>query len=186
MLRPGATKTQGWLWVLGVKAEGPPKGKDCATFLEALDAWGNPEGLESLRALLVHFQTRLTPKVVHTRRVDASYWSSANVVASYPSVPGCLVLLGDAACGKPFYTGTTLNGHLQDVVPLVYETNWLEAPLTPPRFAPYSRRCADRVRHPEFQEQKADVATAAPAAQQPADIMQRAAQLAEKLDAQLA
>ena len=61
---------------------------------------------------------------VHTRRVDASYWSSASVVAAYPSVPGCLVLLGDAACGKPFYTGTTLNGHLQDVVPLVYETNW--------------------------------------------------------------
>ena len=33
-------------------------------------------------------------------------------------------MAGDAACGRPFFLGSTLNGHLHDLVTLVQGTNW--------------------------------------------------------------
>merc|ERR1711865_566401 len=37
---------------------------------------------------------------------------------------GWIVLAGDAACGRPFYLGSTLNGHIHDVVPLAHGSSW--------------------------------------------------------------
>ena len=37
---------------------------------------------------------------------------------------GWTVLVGDAACGRPFFLGSTLNGHLHDLVTLAQGTNW--------------------------------------------------------------
>lgn len=76
--------------------------------------------LAGLRAAVVALQDRLfSPSSVSVRWVNASYWSSDRIVCSVPggdsgkNTP--LVLIGDAAMGKPFYTGTTLNVHLAEV-----------------------------------------------------------------------
>jgi len=34
------------------------------------------------------------------------------------------VLIGDAACGKPFYLGSNLNWHFNDILPLADVTVW--------------------------------------------------------------
>uniref|UniRef100_A0A7S4UCF7 Uncharacterized protein n=2 Tax=Alexandrium monilatum TaxID=311494 RepID=A0A7S4UCF7_9DINO len=75
--------------------------------------------LPCLQAAVTALQERIFfPSSVSVRWVDASYWSADQVVCSLPVGPGkCtpLVLIGDAAMGKPFYTGTTLNVHLAEV-----------------------------------------------------------------------
>eukprot|EP00930_Biecheleria_cincta_P076665 TRINITY_DN63874_c0_g1_i1.p1 TRINITY_DN63874_c0_g1~~TRINITY_DN63874_c0_g1_i1.p1 ORF type:complete len:204 (+),score=21.39 TRINITY_DN63874_c0_g1_i1:106-717(+) len=61
----------------------------------------------------------MSPGSVSVRWVDASFWSADRVVCPLPAGPSGrhapLVVLGDAAMGKPFYMGTTLNVHLAEV-----------------------------------------------------------------------
>lgn len=61
----------------------------------------------------------MSPGSVSARWVDASFWSADRVVCPLPAGPSGrhapLVVLGDAAMGKPFYMGTTLNVHLAEV-----------------------------------------------------------------------
>lgn len=78
--------------------------------------------LEALRPATDVLQQRIRPGHCSVRWVEAAYWSSDRVLA--PGMPPVL-LLGDAACGKPFYSGTTLNRHLWDVAALVDEVEWL-------------------------------------------------------------
>merc|ERR1712151_1186578 len=55
--------------------------------------------------------------------VNAAYWSADRAVCQLSC--GCpLLLLGDALCGKPFYTGSTLNRHFWDVAALIDEVEW--------------------------------------------------------------
>merc|ERR1719161_1307611 len=100
---------------------------------------------------------RVKPKgKIEVRWVEAAYWSADTVVCpvepkqrcqpSAPAVP--LVLLGDAACGKPFYTGTTLNQHIWDVLGLVDSIEWTDngKPLTTEDFQAYEKRYQAKVR----------------------------------------
>mmetsp|Transcript_24402 Transcript_24402/g.44207 ORF Transcript_24402/g.44207 Transcript_24402/m.44207 type:complete len:652 (+) Transcript_24402:17-1972(+) len=132
-----------WLWFMGLPDElkaakaaaGPPSRDHCnkchesiAAALEAeLDRLALlPESSEALpwvRRLMAAagaLQDRvMSPGEVSGRWVDASYWSADRVVCSLPPGPSGriapMVLVGDAAMGKPFYTGTTLNVHLAEV-----------------------------------------------------------------------
>lgn len=102
---------------------------DCELERLGLQAAGTPTSgtpansrpwLPGLRAAVAALQERvLSPSAASVRWVGASYWSSDRVVCSVPSGDGSkrtpLVLIGDAAMGKPFYTGTTLNIHLAEV-----------------------------------------------------------------------
>ncbi|CAE8618269.1 unnamed protein product [Polarella glacialis] len=133
----------GWLWFMGLPAElkaakearGPPGRADAsqqhAGLSAALDAELKRLGLQvgvdevepwvvRLRAAAAALQERvLRPGAVTARWVDASYWSSDRVTCSLPPGPSGrsapLLLVGDVAMGKPFYTGTTLNVHLAEV-----------------------------------------------------------------------
>lgn len=72
-----------------------------------------------LRAAVAALQEKMmSPTAVVLRWVDAAYWSADTVLCAVPasrrrSTP--VLLIGDAAMGKPFYTGTTLNVHLSEV-----------------------------------------------------------------------
>jgi len=79
-----------------------------------------PSWMSSVRNGIMELQRKVfDPSEVSLRWVDAGYWSSDTAVCRLPgrtlgrSTP--LVLIGDAAMGKPFYTGTTLNVHLAEV-----------------------------------------------------------------------
>lgn len=78
-----------------------------------------PGWIQRMRIAMVTLQERLCcPKEVSMRWVDASYWSSDRVVCPLPCPFGGsrpLVLVGDAAMGKPFHLGTTLDIHLAEV-----------------------------------------------------------------------
>ena len=58
---------------------------------------------------------------------------------------GPTFLIGDAACGRPFWLGSTLNGHLVDLAELVGSTScwnaweWREHGTAP--FKPFLERC---------------------------------------------
>jgi len=66
---------------------------------------------------------------------EAAYWRSANVVHAPSTAPstapiaaglprGPTLLIGDACCGRPFWLGSTLNGHFADLEVLVNEGTW--------------------------------------------------------------
>eukprot|EP00435_Cladocopium_sp_Y103_P046926 s1358_g13.t1 len=63
----------------------------------------------------------LRPLEVAPRVTLASFWHSKEVVehVQREDLEGWIVLAGDAACGKPFYLGTNLNGHFQDSMSLL-------------------------------------------------------------------
>merc|ERR1712093_444263 len=67
----------------------------------------------------------LHPIEVSARFTEAAFWHSQEV-AYRPTEPenGWIVLAGDAACGRPFYLGSTLNGHIHDVVCLAHGSPW--------------------------------------------------------------
>jgi len=124
-----------WLWILGVppelkaarKSAGRPGRDASSNLLEATDVEMQRLGLTDscpgarrLRAAAAVLHDRvLKPGAVTLRWVEGSYWSSNKVVCALPpdsagkTVP--MLLLGDAALGKPFYTGTTLNMHISEV-----------------------------------------------------------------------
>eukprot|EP00746_Dinoflagellata_sp_MGD_P156490 gnl/MRDRNA2_/MRDRNA2_85846_c0_seq1.p1 gnl/MRDRNA2_/MRDRNA2_85846_c0~~gnl/MRDRNA2_/MRDRNA2_85846_c0_seq1.p1 ORF type:complete len:522 (+),score=87.96 gnl/MRDRNA2_/MRDRNA2_85846_c0_seq1:57-1568(+) len=70
---------------------------------------------------LGHLDKLLKPEFVSVRITTASFWRSEEVVKRVERSDGSvgwIVLVGDAACGKPFYLGSTLNGHFHDAVTL--------------------------------------------------------------------
>lgn len=100
---------------LGVAAAGAetPGTGDCNS--KAVPPW-----VRQVQGAVAALQEKvLLPGGVTTRWVEAAYWSSDRVVCAIPGkTPGQstpMILIGDAAMGKPFYTGTTLNVHLAEV-----------------------------------------------------------------------
>eukprot|EP00931_Biecheleriopsis_adriatica_P118814 TRINITY_DN94131_c0_g1_i1.p1 TRINITY_DN94131_c0_g1~~TRINITY_DN94131_c0_g1_i1.p1 ORF type:complete len:710 (+),score=137.03 TRINITY_DN94131_c0_g1_i1:152-2281(+) len=71
---------------------------------------------------LAYLDKQLRPVEVSPRISVASYWHSEEVVQRVERPDGTfgwIVLVGDAACGKPFYLGSNLNGHFQDAMALL-------------------------------------------------------------------
>lgn len=84
-------------------------------------------GADALIVAAELFQSKIRSAECTARWVDAAFWAAARSVCDLGALGDCagspLVLLGDALCGKPFYTGTTLNGHLKDVAAMVDEAS---------------------------------------------------------------
>jgi hypothetical protein len=156
MLRPGqAGVSAGWLWIFGLPSDTEFSAASLdvtrfETMMEALDSIldaavsPNAAGLRSAVEVL---QQRIRPASCGLRRVDAAFWSSDHVVNELASMSDCspscpMVLLGDAACGKPFYTGTTLNRHFWDAAALVDDVDWTHdgGVLTRTCFDAYEKR----------------------------------------------
>merc|ERR1712039_356605 len=119
----------------------------------ALDMAAVSTNLEAIRSAVEILQQRVRPITCTAKWVDAAYWSSDRVVCELPGATDGrpLILLGDAACGKPFYTGTTLNRHFADVAALVDEVDWKHDgnPLTCARFAHHEHRYQTELRRIE-------------------------------------
>lgn len=118
-------------------------------------AGGAPDvDVEVARAAVDTLQQRVRPAACSARWVDAAFWSSDRVVCQLPGPDDStaesrpLVLLGDAACGKPFYTGTTLNKHFWEVAALIDEVEWPYdgTPLVPGTFESHERRYQTEIR----------------------------------------
>jgi len=160
ILRPGASGLcAGWLWLFGLPSgaiaasnaskQGPP----WCSFTEALAAV--LDGPASPCATVLHqvaeaLQEKLRPTECSARWVEAAYWSSERSVcemkpphaAELGAAAKPLVLMGDSLCGKPFYTGTTLNSHLKDAAALIDEVDWTHdgMPFACGRFDAHERR----------------------------------------------
>lgn len=134
-----------WLWLMGLPSElraakdlCPAGGKPevHANLVQALNAelvrLGVINGDEpvvnqvdvpnwaiKLKSIVTSLHDRvLFPSSVSVRWVDAAFWSSDHVVCALPNPAGKntpMALIGDAALGKPFFTGTTLNVHMAEV-----------------------------------------------------------------------
>ena len=123
-----------WLWFMGLPEElkaakeklGRGKPQPCESLLTALEAELSRLGVSrepwasQMLAAAGSLQDKLqSPGEVTVRWVDASFWSSEHVVcASLPGPSGSrapFLLVGDAAMGKPFYTGTNLNVHFSEL-----------------------------------------------------------------------
>ena len=55
---------------------------------------------------------------------EGSYWRSSGIVHAPEPCVGPTLLIGDACCGRPFWLGSTLNGHFADVVHLASAPCW--------------------------------------------------------------
>ncbi|CAE7192766.1 unnamed protein product [Symbiodinium pilosum] len=145
ILRPGASEEQGWLWVLGLPADiirhlrgaileasqkdfaasHASQGLKLSSFLGVLTSVpprkSRSKLVAGLRAAFTYLDKHLRPCEVAPRITLASYWHSSEVVqrVQLGSRTGWIVLVGDAACGKPFYFGSNLNGHFQDALALL-------------------------------------------------------------------
>lgn len=152
MLRPGVGGACAcWIWLFGLPPDPEAAGlsagqaasgtKDgvCAALEEILGNTGSAVAA-ILRSACEVLQQRVRAKDVSGRWVDAAFWSSDASVCPLGSRP--LILLGDAALGKPFYTGTTLNRHLWEVAAMVDEVDWTAdgAELGFARFLPHEKR----------------------------------------------
>eukprot|EP00746_Dinoflagellata_sp_MGD_P165665 gnl/MRDRNA2_/MRDRNA2_95079_c0_seq1.p1 gnl/MRDRNA2_/MRDRNA2_95079_c0~~gnl/MRDRNA2_/MRDRNA2_95079_c0_seq1.p1 ORF type:complete len:528 (-),score=96.90 gnl/MRDRNA2_/MRDRNA2_95079_c0_seq1:14-1597(-) len=166
MLRPGlGGDIVAWVWLMGLPADVAALEARTAvsgtgsTLLEALlsvvksDLPSVPAIEKAVNAL----QQRVQPSgPVGVRWVEASYWSADHAVCSVPRTNGShmpVILLGDAACGKPFYTGTTLNQHFWDVAALVDTIDWIDdgAPFNVERFHAHECRYQARLKqNPAF------------------------------------
>jgi len=127
-----------WLWFMGLPEElktakeklgrGKPA-KPCDSILAALEnefsrlgfSSDGPGWIPQMLAATASLQEKLlNPAETTVRWVDASFWSSTHAVCAAPA-PGPagkrapFLILGDAAMGKPFYTGTNLNVHFTEV-----------------------------------------------------------------------
>jgi len=179
MLRPGGDRS-GWLWLFGLPSDaipssdsggsapaeaasgsaptinGKPSPVETRTLQESFDGAMEPEASSflPLRLAAQALQQKLQPRSCQSRWVDAAFWSSDLSVCE--GVAGCpVVLLGDACCGRPFYTGTTLNRHMWDVAQLIDGTDcWADDgyPLGTSHFAFFERNYQQELlRLPEFQ-----------------------------------
>eukprot|EP00930_Biecheleria_cincta_P068695 TRINITY_DN5642_c0_g1_i1.p1 TRINITY_DN5642_c0_g1~~TRINITY_DN5642_c0_g1_i1.p1 ORF type:complete len:696 (-),score=80.27 TRINITY_DN5642_c0_g1_i1:80-2167(-) len=93
---------------------------------------GNKQQVGNLKAALAYVDKQMKPLEVSPRITVASYWHSEEVVHRIQKPDGSvgwIVLVGDAACGKPFYLGSNLNGHFHDAMALVAApwTRWASA-----------------------------------------------------------
>jgi hypothetical protein len=167
MVRPGLGGTcVGWLWLFGLPQEAVASASyeqpiiPMPTMVEALKRVLNVPLSPSASCIcdvVETLQQRVRAEACTVRWVDASFWSSDHVVCDLArcddSVSASLVLLGDAACGKPFYTGTTLNRHFWDVATFVDEVDWIHdgTPQISSRFEAHERRYqAELLRTGEF------------------------------------
>jgi len=118
-----------------------------ATFTSFLDMWNSltsfaprrnrPSKKKSRKqkpqlgpnSALTYLDQLLRPLEVAPRVTLACFWHSNEVVEHVHrgDLEGWIVLVGDAACGKPFYLGTNLNGHFQDAMSLL-SAPWTEWP----------------------------------------------------------
>merc|ERR1712185_711178 len=92
------------------------KGEDMDSSSTSSSDW-----LASITRLL---DEKLCPVEVSARFAEAAFWHCQEVAIRPGQSNGWLVLVGDAACGRPFYLGSTLNGHIHDVVPLAHCAPW--------------------------------------------------------------
>lgn len=159
---PGA----GFLWLFGLPTEAveaaltlAPGRLPCATMEEAFDSAIKTSASchPGLRRAVEALQRRLRPESCGINWVEASHWSADRVVCPLPhqedgaELP--FVLLGDAASGRPFYTGSTLNRHFFDVASMIDDVEWANdgRDFGPDRFAGYERRYqADILRISDF------------------------------------
>lgn len=115
-----------------------------ATFTSFLDMWNSltkaprrPSKKKSRKqkpqlgpnSALTYLDQLLRPLEVAPLVTLACFWHSNEVVEHVhrADLEGWIVLVGDAACGKPFYLGTNLNGHFQDAMSLL-SAPWTEWP----------------------------------------------------------
>jgi hypothetical protein len=83
---------------------------------------------------------RIQPTAVSGRVAETGYWHAERVTYQPPQHPGKhVVLVGDAACGRPFYLGSTLNGHFRDLTTLIGGAEWARwDPAAPAPFKQYT------------------------------------------------
>lgn len=75
---------------------------------------------EALRTLDV----ALKAKGAKAGWTEASYWRSSSVMHAPEGARGPTLLVGDTCCGRPFWLGSTLNGHFSDVAQLALAPCW--------------------------------------------------------------
>lgn len=173
ILRPGATEDQGWLWIMGLpedlvrrikkslqraeELQANLGGSSKVIFGSFLEMWNSVSKLARTGSnkksrkhsgpslALAYLDQLLRPQEVAPRLTLASFWHSNEVVQHVDrgDVKGWIVLVGDAACGKPFYLGSNLNGHFQDAMTLL-SAPWTQWPHkqggeSPMREAPFKR-----------------------------------------------
>lgn len=166
MLRPGlGGDVVAWVWLMGLP-------EDVASLESRTATCGTGPSLEETLLSVVRndvlsfpmiqkavsgLQQRLQPNgTVGVRWVEAAYWSADRVVCPVRRVDGSnmpVVLLGDAASGKPFYTGTTLNQHFWDVASMVDGIDWIDdgSPFNIERFHIHEKRYQARLKqNPAF------------------------------------
>lgn len=99
---------------------------------------------DSLGQIMNMLDELLQPVSVSPRMTTAAYWRSKDVVHEREGTSGAdsqwLVLAGDAACGKPFHKGSTLNCHFHDTVPLIRGPPWSQWDPCGQPFAKYTER----------------------------------------------
>jgi len=99
---------------------------------------------DSLCQIMNMLDESLQPVSVSPRMTTAAYWRSKDVVHVREGTSGAdsqwLVLVGDAACGKPFHKGSTLNCHFHDTVSLIRGTPWSQWDPCGQPFAKYIER----------------------------------------------
>jgi len=109
----------------------------CIKFSSFRETWMNLMGSAKAvtvgaKAAMAYLDKHLRPLEVSPRITVASYWHADEVVRRVERLNGTagwIVLVGDAACGKPFYLGSNLNGHFQDAMALLAApwTRWAAA-----------------------------------------------------------
>ena len=120
---------------------------------------GEVAALEALRML----DTTLRAVGARASWTEASFWRSSSVLhaagavagagavestgaALGANVPGPTLLVGDTCCGRPFWLGSTLNGHFADLAHLTSSTNcWDSWDWAAEREAPF-KPWLDRMR----------------------------------------
>jgi hypothetical protein len=55
---------------------------------------------------------------------EASHWRAKSVIHTPKGANGPTLLIGDACCGRPFWLGSTLNGHFADIQQLALAPCW--------------------------------------------------------------
>jgi len=156
ILRPGlGGACAAWLWLFGLPQEVSAAAARAGavpypTLSEALDAAFIPDPptcTARIRLAVEALNERLQPTSCTARWVHAAFWSSDCSVCDLASLGtgsiSCpFLVLGDAACGKPFYMSTTLNKHLWDIAALVDDVEWTPdgKPMTCARFQQHEKR----------------------------------------------
>jgi len=137
-LRPGPTDEEGYVWLLGLSADAlarigttleDKRGIVFTSFRQMWSELTTTSTSSSLRkkdkapkAAFALMDKQLKAINVSARVSEASFWHSDEIVqrVERPDASiGWIVLVGDAACGKPFYLGSTLNGHFNDLTSLI-------------------------------------------------------------------